>query len=81
MYGKLDIQLKWILKWILINLLIVYPINIGLSFFQLVSIAPFICVIFTAFEMILYVLFFWVSLNLIKDINVEIEQFKKDSIN
>ena len=81
MYDKLDIQLKWILKWILINLLIVYPISIGLSFFKLVSIAPFVCVIFTAFEMILYVLFLWVSLTIIKIINAEIEQFKKDSIN
>ena len=81
MCDKLDIQLKWILKWILINLLIVYPISISLSFFQLVSIAPFVCAIFTAFEMILYVLFFWVSLNIIKDINVEIKKFKKYSIN
>lgn len=81
MYDKLDIQLKWTFKWILITLWIVYPINIGLSFFKLVSIAPCVCVIFTAFEMILYVLFFWLSLNLIKDINVEIKQFKKDSIN
>lgn len=81
MYDKLDIQLKWTFKWILITLWIVYPINICFSFFKLVSIAPFVCVIFTAFEIILYVLFFWLSLNLIKDINVEIKQFKKDSIN
>lgn len=78
---KLDIQLEWILKWVLISLLIIYPIIIGLSFYQLVSIVPFVCTFFTAFEMVLYVLFFWISLKIIKSINVDIKQFKQDSIN